>query len=254
VKEVQLLFDLYDDRKLAKIKTRFPILERDIVLDAGCGPGYRTLEAASICFAVVAVDHSKFCLGELERKLHAVPHYGPRTHVVLADIQHLPFRDGSFTKVICTDALEHVDHDRIAVKEFKRTLITNGLLYVAVPARGAEEFLCHLDRTQLWRRGHVRTYDLEALPALLRSEGFQVFCTERSGFFRALYHLAQILLGVTIERETGAPLRSRKANTFFFRVWRVAKPLYRSRIGMAIDKSGASLLARALEIYAKKIG
>jgi len=254
MKEVQFLFDLYDERKLARIKPCFPISECDILLDAGCGPGYRTMEARLLCLTVVAVDLSRFCLEELVRKLHAVPYCRHQTHVVLADIQHLPFRNGSFTKAICTDVLEHVNHDRIAVKEINRTLITNGLLYMSVPHRDTEELYRRLDRSWFWKTGHVRTYDPDAILRLLRSEGFQVLGTERSGFLRALYHVIQILLRVTIEKGTGKPLLSEGRGSLLLAVWRVAKPLYRSRIGMTVEKSGATILATALQIYTKKTG
>lgn len=54
---------------------------------------------------------------------------------VVADAQHLPFADGSFSVVRASHVLEHVPQDQIAatLKEWKRILHKDGVLHIAVP-------------------------------------------------------------------------------------------------------------------------
>ncbi len=63
----------------------------------------------------------------------------PNHHAVHGDIEAMPFEDGSFATVLCTEVLEHVP-DPAAVtdfKEFGRVLQPGGTLIGSVPARSA---------------------------------------------------------------------------------------------------------------------
>ncbi len=50
---------------------------------------------------------------------------------VLADIHHLPFRDNSFTQVVCTEVLEHVEDPRRGLLECLR--VAKDRVIVTVP-------------------------------------------------------------------------------------------------------------------------
>jgi len=52
---------------------------------------------------------------------------------VQADAAWLPFRDGSFDGVICSEVLEHVPDPRVVLKDVHRVLKPDGLLLVCIP-------------------------------------------------------------------------------------------------------------------------
>lgn len=47
---------------------------------------------------------------------------------IVADAHHLPFKDGEFGYVLCTEALEHLHSPHVAIAEMHRILQKNGLL------------------------------------------------------------------------------------------------------------------------------
>lgn len=53
--------------------------------------------------------------------------------VVACDAAHLPFRDGAFGAVVCTEVLEHVDDPPAVLGEAARVLAPSGALYVSTP-------------------------------------------------------------------------------------------------------------------------
>lgn len=53
-------------------------------------------------------------------------------------LETLPFRDGAFDAVVCTQVLEHVEWPRECVAEFHRVLRPGGTLYATVPMAHAE--------------------------------------------------------------------------------------------------------------------
>lgn len=53
--------------------------------------------------------------------------YGNGVHMI-ADAHALPFRDGSFDLILCTEVLEHLQSPHIAISEFRRVLKQGGLL------------------------------------------------------------------------------------------------------------------------------
>ena len=54
---------------------------------------------------------------------------------VVADGTNLPFRDEGIDQVVCSEVLEHVEHDDIALQEIGRVLKSTGTAYVTVPHR-----------------------------------------------------------------------------------------------------------------------
>ena len=97
---------------------RLGLREHDKILDLGCGFGRHAFEAARRGASVIALDAGRsevegvagmFCAmveaGELKvGSTHA--------HVVQGDALHLPFPDGTFDRVICSEVLEHIPEDR----------------------------------------------------------------------------------------------------------------------------------------------
>lgn len=134
------------------------------VLDVGCGTGRHTAEAYRLRRAsVVGVDLHVGHLAEAAGRLrwhHAVGEHGGGDWALgAADTRNLPFADGCFDLVICSEVLEHVPDHGSAVREIVRVLKTGGDLAVSVPRYYPERICWALSKT--YRRspgGHVRIY------------------------------------------------------------------------------------------------
>lgn len=101
-----------DERVRAMVK-----LCRGMVLDVGCGKG----QYAPLLGDWVGVDYS------IEGLKAA------RGDRVLADAEHLPFKDGCFDTTFASELFEHVVDDVKSVEEMKRVLRSDGLLIASTP-------------------------------------------------------------------------------------------------------------------------
>lgn len=79
----------------------------------------------------------------------------------MGKVEDLPYRDGCFDAVVCTDVLEHVIDLHAAVQEIRRVLLPGGLAIIRVPYR--ENLAPYLDPSYPYRLAHVRSFDEHAL-------------------------------------------------------------------------------------------
>ncbi|HXK61100.1 MAG TPA: class I SAM-dependent methyltransferase [Acidobacteriota bacterium] len=91
------------------------------------------------------------------------------------DIQHLGLRTASFRTIVCSEVLEHVPDDRLALAELTRVLAPGGRLILTVPLH-----------TYYWGKddevvGHFRRYDPAELIDRLNSLGLRVRCVKPVG-------------------------------------------------------------------------
>jgi len=107
----------------------------------------------------------------------------PSVHL-LADIEHLPFADGSVDGVICTYVLEHVGDARACIDEIARVVKPGGAVYITVPFI----FPTHPDPLDRWR------WTLDGLRYSLRA--FQELESGTSGGpFSAYVSITPTLIG-----------------------------------------------------------
>jgi len=95
-----------------------------------------------------------------------------------ADATCLPFADGSFDRVICSEVLEHIEPYRQVLAEIGRVLKPGGKLAVSVPRQWPER-LCWSFSDEYSREpgGHIRIFnarhlrrDIEAIGARFRHQ------------------------------------------------------------------------------------
>ena len=95
------------------------------ILDAGCGTG---LNLRHLPKGSVGIDINPRNVELLQERL-------PDHRIVEGDVEHLPFADGSFGTVLCTEVIEHIPEPALALSEFARVLRPGGMLVGSVPAR-----------------------------------------------------------------------------------------------------------------------
>jgi ubiquinone/menaquinone biosynthesis C-methylase UbiE len=96
------------------------------VLDAGCGEGFVTqwLQTGLAGAAVSGVDLHEAALDRARARV-------PEAAFERGDVTALPFADGAFDLVVCTEVLEHLDDPRAALAELRR--VAGGRVLVTVP-------------------------------------------------------------------------------------------------------------------------
>ena len=96
------------------------------VLDLSCGPG-RALQALTGAGAIaVGLDASP-------HMLVAAREAGLREPLVWAEAGHLPFRDASFTAILCTNAFHHYPEPLATLRELRRVLAPGGRAVLVDP-------------------------------------------------------------------------------------------------------------------------
>jgi len=111
--------------------------ETQPMLDAGCGTG---LNLRHLPPGTVGLDLNPRHLALVEERL-------PQHPAVLGDLEAMPFDDGRFGAVVCTEVLEHVPNPARALAEIRRVLRPDGVLIGSVPARSPIWRLRSLSRT-----------------------------------------------------------------------------------------------------------
>jgi SAM-dependent methyltransferase len=96
-----------------------------LILDAGCGTG---LNLRHLPEGSVGIDINPRNVALLKTRL-------PDHIVVEGDVEHLPFGDGTFGTVLCTEVIEHIPDPSAALREYQRVLRPGGVLIGSVPAR-----------------------------------------------------------------------------------------------------------------------
>jgi len=116
------------------------------VLDAGCGAGRHLLPLAQEGFEVWGVDREAAVLQVLQAKTRAL---GVKAHLALADLNRLPFQDGSFHLVVSIHVINHgyARTFREYCREMDRVLQPGGYLFVYASPREAGEMV-RLPRTR----------------------------------------------------------------------------------------------------------
>lgn len=97
------------------------------------------------------------------------------------DIHHIPLESNRFDMVMCNHVLEHVEDDRVVMKELFRVLAPGGLAIMQVPLDYSltetyenPDITDPLDREQHFKqKDHLRLYGLD-YPDRLRQAGFVV--------------------------------------------------------------------------------
>jgi 2-polyprenyl-3-methyl-5-hydroxy-6-metoxy-1,4-benzoquinol methylase len=84
--------------------------------------------------------------------------------VACSNVEDLPYKDGFFDIIICTDVLEHVVDINASIKEVKRVLKDGGYLFVRVPNK--EDLSQYLANDYPYYFVHLRSFDRYSLELL----------------------------------------------------------------------------------------
>jgi ubiquinone/menaquinone biosynthesis C-methylase UbiE len=119
----------YAEEQTTKIKAAMENVHLDkdgLVLDAGCGTGLLFNHVADKAKTVVGLDISKKSLLKARERSKS----SPNVHLVLADADYMPFRDGMFNSVFAMTLIQNAPDPAKTLNEMKRVTKNDSLLTV----------------------------------------------------------------------------------------------------------------------------
>jgi SAM-dependent methyltransferase len=216
------------------------------VLDAGCGTGRHLCEAFRTPGVEVAgADLNWVDLCKAKGFLSLMAQEKPGKWIVAnADILNLPYANGSFDVVVCSEVLEHLPDGAAAVGELVRVLKPGGDLVVTVP-RFFPERVCWVLSAAYHHEagGHIRIYKKGELMSLLEEAGTRCWRIRYRHGLHAPYWWLRCLVGHKNERSHPVRLYRR------FLEWDI---LRHPPLTTMMDRILNPLIGKSIIFYLKK--
>lgn len=146
-------------------------------LDAGCGLGFFSEQAAKAGADVTGID-----IGD--NLIKRATERSPSGKFMTASVSNLPFKDESFELVLSTEVIEHVEDSDKAVTELLRVLRPHGHLVLTTPNR---VFKWMFDLLSLIRirpyHGNENWYYRGQLRRIIEAQGGKILKERHFNFF-----------------------------------------------------------------------
>jgi SAM-dependent methyltransferase len=219
------------------------------LLDIGCGSGRHTGEAYRRQGVVVlGADPSVKDLKQARQRLEwhdlLKAHGGGRWYLAAADVCHLPFTDGYFDAVICSEVMEHIPDHRRALDELVRVLKPGGRLALSVPRYFPERICWALSREyHRANQGHVRIYQRKALIRMIVRTGLTLERVHYAHSLHAPYWWLKCLVGPSRDDSLPVNLYHR------FLTWDI---MHHPRLTRQLERFLNPVLGKSLVLYFNK--
>jgi SAM-dependent methyltransferase len=137
------------ERMVELLRGRLPV---DSFLDAGCGDGRYLAVLGRAGFVPKRVLGSDISERILETARATATAHGVEAELVRANLESLPFEDGSFELVLCVQVIEHLLDPLAGLRELARVLRPGGTLLISTDnARARITQTLNLPRTAVVR-------------------------------------------------------------------------------------------------------
>ncbi len=168
------------------------------LLDAGCGEGPPLLRLrSSAAPASLASTSTSTSMREAveEPARRRREEHGRMGAMLQGDAFHLPFADGSFDRIICSEVMEHVHDYRGAIRELYRVAKPGAKVAITIPTATSEHLYLRLgDEYFESPGGHIRIFRPRDLAEGMAAAGFDaVGCGFAHGFHTPYWVLRSVM-------------------------------------------------------------
>ncbi len=164
----------------------FPISAEDTVIDVGCGDGGLSYFAGQMGAEIIATDISAKCVEDARRLLSKTK---ARSFTgITSDSNPLPVANGTCSRIICSEVLEHVPDPAKFMQELVRVAAPGALFLLAVPDPASEHVQQDLAPPSYWAEpNHVRIFEGTQLDEVVLDAGLKIESKIRKSFFWAMW-------------------------------------------------------------------
>lgn len=147
------------------------------VLDIGCGAGTISLYIASKGYPVLGIDISQNAIIACKKSAKAIGLKNIRFQRITFP-QSVP--NEKFDYIICSEVLEHLKDDNLALKKIYLLLKNGGLAFISTPSKNAPLYRLGYAKNFDEKVGHIRRYTVENLIEQCKSLGFTIVATKKT--------------------------------------------------------------------------
>lgn len=222
-----------------------------LLLDMGAGAGRHAFESFKRGARVVALDYDAAELKDVIGLFAAMAAEGegPADGLAAAvngDGTGLPFPDGTFDRIICSEVLEHIPDHVAALRELFRVLKAGGTLAATVPTWMPERICWAISEeyhAPFVAGGHVRIFTAAGLRRNLREAGFTPESSHHAHALHSPYWWLKCAVGPANDDHRLVRAYHRLL------VWDITKAPRTTRL---TEKLLNPVLGKSLVIYARK--
>ena len=156
--------ELYKDEQKAKIDItlhHMNLSKESVILDAGCGTGFLFKYINEKVKILVGIDSSSRILKEAQKLAKPLPN----AHLILADVDLMPFPKGAFDRVFALTLLQNMPNHLWTLSELER-VAKDAAIFAVTVFKKCNEYQ-HFGQTNFI--------------ALLNKAGFRAFAIEDNG-------------------------------------------------------------------------
>lgn len=181
---------------IRRFRENFKEIENKLVIDAGIGQGYMTIELAKAGAVLLSFDLVFPAMVRLKRIIEKKG-LTDRVFLVCCSAEELPFKTNIADYFVSNAVLEHLEEEKQAIKEMGRVGKERSGLMITVPLR--YRYLnplfvlgCVIQDRKI---GHLRRYDAKSLQSRFGRLGYHVKRIYYTGHFRkVILTLLQVYL------------------------------------------------------------
>jgi SAM-dependent methyltransferase len=133
-----------------------------LILEAGSGMSPTVTDTDRIVYSDISLSALKILKSVLSKGVY-----------VVADAAALPFKKETFSHIISSEVLEHLEDDRKTLQEFSRVASSSAVLILTFPHRKA--YYANDDHFV----SHFRRYELDEMREKSEQAGFEPVCVEK---------------------------------------------------------------------------
>lgn len=177
--------DMALKRRARRIIEELDLVERDKLLEVGCGNGYylSLLNRLKLNLELTGIDNDKLALKDAVKFID-----DKKVVLISADASKIPFPNNSFNKIVMSEVVEHVNDEKAVLKEVFRVLKKGGVLTLTTCNITYPFFwdpinwiLQHFFNTHIksgfwagiWNQ-HTRLYKKDQVNKLIKNAGFEI--------------------------------------------------------------------------------
>lgn len=190
------------NKDTGELFTGFPVGPGDVLVDVGCGQGGHAQFCAEQGARIILVDANPRRIAQASARLQSLPR-PPLFEAHVSECDPLPLADGTATRVLCTEVIEHVESPALLMSEMARIGRPGALYLFTCPHPQAEALQQRVAPPDYFERpNHIRILSPEDFAQHVEAAGLVIESRHSYGFFWSIWLAFFWTTGLSLDEAT----------------------------------------------------